>query len=711
MTDRSTHDERSNDGESSPTSEAEVEVEAKTSSTPGDDVAASSGGPGLSRRSALAALGAIGLAGLGSGAASASGDHFGETWTGADSEGLSIINQETSGQPVGLYAEIPATEGYGLYTPDDVYLGGAASSLGVWKVSTHHYLGEDEGGNVIQGHPSNGFAGTVSKEEITGGTIAGGGSVTDGTNTTNTIAANYVAIGGGEGNHAGHEGAGSHSTIGGGQLNHPRNHGDTIGGGIRNVTEEEGRASTIGGGENNRVLERNRHITVAGGLENAARGHESTISGGGDNNTGGRGATVGGGGSNLAKTRHSTVGGGKNNRAIGEAATVGGGMDNETGDDRATVGGGDSNISSGEYATVAGGDGNTADGVGATVAGGEENTAEAGGATVAGGKDNAAEGESATVAGGKNNIAGQALATVGGGRDNDATEVDATVGGGRDNDAAGIGATIPGGRDNEASGTDSFAAGHGAAAEHDGTFVWSDSASGNYSSTGEDQFLIDADGGVGIGTNSPEKPLHVRPETTTIGFVLQNSGDGDGTDDGGWGMGTGHNTDRLNFYWNDDVASNWGTPVASINTDGEFSTNSDARLKRDVRALEGVLDDVLSLRPTRYRFEGDDDKPLSFGFLAQEVRELFPEIVREADDDRGTLSLCYDQFAALTVQAIKEQQDLIDERDEQVEELETAVEDLEAENDELRERLRALESKVGASPAVADGGSTGTGDD
>lgn len=53
----------------------------------------------------------------------------------------------------------------------------------------------------------------------------------------------------------------------------------------------------------------------------------------------------------------------------------------------------------------------------------------------------------------------------------------------------------------------SFAAGFLAEANHGGTFVWADSASGfgvPFPSTGVNQFLIRASGGVGIGTNSPD---------------------------------------------------------------------------------------------------------------------------------------------------------------------------------------------------------------
>lgn len=84
------------------------------------------------------------------------------------------------------------------------------------------------------------------------------------------------------------------------------------------------------------------------------------------------------------------------------------------------------------------------------------------------------------------------------------------------NTAPGRFATVVGGKDNEAAAPFSFAAGRGAkiAPEHGGTFVWADS-NGNaeygksFISTGVDQFLIRAAGGVGIGTNQPKAPLDV----------------------------------------------------------------------------------------------------------------------------------------------------------------------------------------------------------
>jgi hypothetical protein len=99
-------------------------------------------------------------------------------------------------------------------------------------------------------------------------------------------------------------------------------------------------------------------------------------------------------------------------------------------------------------------------------------------------------------------------ATVSGGTTNTAGQTSATVSGGSNNQVVGAAGTIPGGVQNYVSGAYGFAAGFQARAEHQGSFVWSDS-SGGFSSTGNNQFLIDADGGVGIGTNTPSYMLTV----------------------------------------------------------------------------------------------------------------------------------------------------------------------------------------------------------
>jgi hypothetical protein len=183
-----------------------------------------------------------------------------------------------------------------------------------------------------------------------------------------------------------------------------------------------------------------------------------------------------------------------------------------------TIGGGYLNTASQKAATVAGGRGNTASGYYATVGGGIGGTASGMEATVGGGEGNTASGYASFIGGGDINTASGSHATVGGGGLNTASALFATVGGGAYNAASGEYATVPGGSRDTASGDYSFAAGRRAKANHHGTFVWADSTDADFTSTGDNQFLIRASGGVGVGTTSPQGALDV--SSTTGAFIV-----------------------------------------------------------------------------------------------------------------------------------------------------------------------------------------------
>ena len=187
--------------------------------------------------------------------------------------------------------------------------------------------------------------------------------------------------------------------------------------------------------------------------------------------------------------------------------------------------GGIGNIASGVTSTVGGGFGNTASGGASTVGGGTTNVASGVTSTVGGGTTNVASGERSTVSGGWLNTAQSLSSTISGGKFNTAGQ-SGTVGGGNINNATGIYSTVPGGILNDAVGGASFAAGSRAKALHSNTFVWGSTLS-DFVSTDTHQFLIQADGGVGIGTNSPTEQLDVDGNVLVRGELHV------GTDDAG----------------------------------------------------------------------------------------------------------------------------------------------------------------------------------
>jgi hypothetical protein len=88
------------------------------------------------------------------------------------------------------------------------------------------------------------------------------------------------------------------------------------------------------------------------------------------------------------------------------------------------------------------------------------------------------------------------------------------IGGGMNNTNAGYASVVPGGELNFAYGQHALAAGYCAKAMNNGTFVWADNNYANFSSTADNQFLIRASGGVGIGKNNPATALDVNGDVS-----------------------------------------------------------------------------------------------------------------------------------------------------------------------------------------------------
>jgi hypothetical protein len=85
--------------------------------------------------------------------------------------------------------------------------------------------------------------------------------------------------------------------------------------------------------------------------------------------------------------------------------------------------------------------------------------------------------------------------------------------------------TIPGGQRNFVGGSYGFAAGRRAKANHAGAFVWADSTDADFASSGTNQFLVRAGGGVGINTNNPNgAALAVNGTVTATGFTGNGGG-------------------------------------------------------------------------------------------------------------------------------------------------------------------------------------------
>ncbi|MCB9186840.1 MAG: tail fiber domain-containing protein [Flavobacteriales bacterium] len=101
-----------------------------------------------------------------------------------------------------------------------------------------------------------------------------------------------------------------------------------------------------------------------------------------------------------------------------------------------------------------------------------------------------------------------------------------------------------------------------------------------------------------------------------------------------------------------------------------FNNISDSRAKTNVRPMESAIDKVMMLKPIRYNYRKIDYDPgslLNFsstasqdaelGFLAQEVFEIYPEVVRRPKDESVELwAIDYSKLTPILVKAIQELQ-------------------------------------------------------
>ena len=133
------------------------------------------------------------------------------------------------------------------------------------------------------------------------------------------------------------------------------------------------------------------------------------------------------------------------------------------------------------------------------------------------------------------------------------------------------------------------------------------------------------------------------------------------------GNGTADNA-RSNAFW---VTSEGKVFANSV------ELSSDSRLKTNVNGISSALDKVVKLRGVTFNWDSSKkpsaDKKLQYGFIAQEVEKIFPELV--TTDSEGFKSLNYIGIVPVLTEAVKE---------------------LKAENDELKSTIQDLVKRIEA---------------
>lgn len=97
---------------------------------------------------------------------------------------------------------------------------------------------------------------------------------------------------------------------------------------------------------------------------------------------------------------------------------------------------------------------------------------------------------------------------------------------------------------------------------------------------------------------------------------------------------------------------------------------------------------MLALRPVTWRWKEGDDSRIQYGFVAQEVEKLFPEIVKEGDwQGKKAKVMSSHDLLPYTIEALKEQHEKIEKTEEQLKELLATFKKQEAEIKTLKHQL------------------------
>lgn len=173
------------------------------------------------------------------------------------------------------------------------------------------------------------------------------------------------------------------------------------------------------------------------------------------------------------------------------------------------------------------------------------------------------------------------------------------------------------------------------------------------SSPHDESMRIQSNGNIGIGTPAPSELLDVNGNAR---FRAVTSG----------------------AYAND----------LSLTANGTLTTaSSDRRLKTNINNISYGLNEILKLNPVQYHWkENKEAKNYDLGFIAQDVKEIIPQIVFQNTND-GFYGINYTRIIPILTKAVQEQQEIINTQNELIEKQQQEIK-------EIYNRLNKIEQLI-----------------
>ena len=208
------------------------------------------------------------------------------------------------------------------------------------------------------------------------------------------------------------------------------------------------------------------------------------------------------------------------------------------------------------------------------------------------------------------------------------------------------------GYESTASGTRSFAGGLQTVASGGGSFAFhSGTTASGTNSTALGRVTVASDyASVVIGQYNSSGSSATSADsfsTSAPAFVIGNGAD------------SSNKSDAFKVMFNGDA-----TVSNDLTVSGDVVISSDARLKSNIESLGSTLPKLLQIDGKSYEMKGKQ----KIGVLAQEIQEVFPELVSE--DDNEMLAVNYQGLVPVLINALKEQDAKMKEQEKKINRLE-----------------------------------------
>ena len=115
--------------------------------------------------------------------------------------------------------------------------------------------------------------------------------------------------------------------------------------------------------------------------------------------------------------------------------------------------------------------------------------------------------------------------------------------------------------------------------------------------------------------------------------------------------------DGYTNFTNNGVYSGQISPGGNLVMVGNITAYSDIKLKENIKTIDSALEKTLKLRGVYYNRKDDETKTRKIGVIAQEIKEIIPEVViTSVNKETGeeTLSVDYGNIVGVLIEAVKE---------------------------------------------------------